>query len=363
MKVINYGQSYEIYPDDLKTFDSLPAKTYRINFDPMSGFSLSATNNYEKKEEKVYGNHEEKIKKVLASYKSFDRSLGIILSGDKGIGKSLFTQLLAEESIKNGMPVILVDRAIPGISRFIDSITQECLVLFDGFEKVFSDKNEKGESQSALLGLFDGTSQQKRMYAITVNSLLNLNSFMVNRPGRFHYHFRFDYPTTEEVREFLSDKLDKKYHKEIPKVELFSKKVPLNFDCLRSIAFELNAGESFQSAIKDLNIINVEPQAYELAATFTTANNEEYVIETVQRIDLFSQGLVDINFWRNGEDVYTSFDPSEIVDKGDFLYISGADVTIDAFDNDNRILKEGSSIKDIVIVKKADKKLHYERVL
>ena len=35
----------------------------------------------------------------------------------------------------------------------------------------------------------------------------------------------------------------------------FSRKIDLNYDCLRAIAFELNTGISFKEAILDLNIV------------------------------------------------------------------------------------------------------------
>ena len=133
------------------------------------------------------------------------------------------------------------------------------MFLFDEFDKTFGDirtgENE-ANPQSGLLSLFDGTSNGKKLFVITCNSLYRLNDYLVNRPGRFHYHFRFDYPTPEEVREYLTDKLSGQYQAEIEKVILFSKKVSLNYDCLRAIAFELNLGEPFWKAIFVLHIIN-----------------------------------------------------------------------------------------------------------
>ena len=51
-------------------------------------------------EAKIYGVHTEKVFKVLNSFEKVNRSLGVILSGDKGIGKSLFAKLLAIEAMK-----------------------------------------------------------------------------------------------------------------------------------------------------------------------------------------------------------------------------------------------------------------------
>lgn len=90
---------------------------------------------------------------------------------------------------------------------------------------------------------------------VTCNELYGLNDYLINRPGRFHYHFRFEYPSDSEIQEYLCDKLDRNYWSQIDAVIAFSRKVDLNYDCLRSIAFELNTGNDFADAIKDLNMM------------------------------------------------------------------------------------------------------------
>lgn len=79
---------------------------------------------------------------------------------------------------------------------------------------------------------------------------------MINRPGRFHYHFRFAYPSSQEVRQYLEDKVDNKHKEQIDKTVLLSKRMKLNYDYLRAIAFELNTGATLKDALQDLNIIN-----------------------------------------------------------------------------------------------------------
>lgn len=74
--------------------------------------------------EKVYGVQSGKVAKVLNSFKVFNRNLGVILSGNKGIGKSLTAKMIAQEAIKQGYPVILVSQYIPGIANFIEAIDQ-----------------------------------------------------------------------------------------------------------------------------------------------------------------------------------------------------------------------------------------------
>lgn len=60
--------------------------------------------------------------------------------------------MIAEESIKADIPVIIVDTAIPGISNFLASIQQEVTIIFDEFEKTFA-KTEKDDPQVEMLSL------------------------------------------------------------------------------------------------------------------------------------------------------------------------------------------------------------------
>ena len=287
MKIISTGGTYKIVDDSLKVYDSLPVRVYSIDFSPMNGFSLS---NYDDIEinEKIYGEHIKKKDKVLRGFKRADRNFGVILSGDKGTGKSLFAKLLIEDGIKTGYPVIIVDRFIPGISSFINDIQQEVIVLFDEYDKTFSsgygeDSSTKDDPQTEMLSLFDGIGTGKKLFVITCNKLNKLNDYIVNRPGRFHYHFRFDYPEPAEIQEYLLDH-GVADEKEIKKVVSFAAKVPLNFDCLRAISFELVDGSNFEEAINDLNILNLAKERYDVTLHFKDGRK---IIRHGVRLNLF----------------------------------------------------------------------------
>ena len=369
MKIIKMAGNYDIYSDNLEVLDNLPAKAFVVRFAKMKGFYLQE---YKIADitEKIYGSHASKVAKTLRTFNNFDRNLGVILSGDKGIGKSLFAKLLAKEAMKNGLPLIIVDEYIPGIASYLSEIEQEVVVMFDEFDKTFGGvKAGDGDQdpQTSMLSLFDGFSNGKKLFVITCNSIVKLNDYLVNRPGRFHYHFMFGYPSVDEVREYLSDKLDKQYYNEINKVVMFSKKVDLNYDCLRSIAYELNTGLSFEDAIADLNIINLNDTAYTLKLIFETGMPME-----LDRcyLDLFSNKEITCCFSYDDLDAYinVSFNTQDII----FDYTTGTQMiprekmsikyNFDYLSDDDESEKEKikSLVPTCLIIKRAKKhQYHY----
>lgn len=363
MKIVNTGNLYRIYSDDLKTYDQLPVNTYLVNFSQMSGFYLELYPNI-KVTEKIYGVHESKVAKILNSFKIFDRNLGVILSGDKGIGKSICAKLLSQRAVEAGYPTIIVNTYVPGIADYLTSINQEVVVLFDEFDKTFGSKDESAP-QEEMLTLFDGLSQGKKLFIITCNEIHRLNEFLVNRPGRFHYHLRFDYPVADEITEYLKDKIPESAYSEITKVVDFSAKVKINYDCLRAIAFELTLGHTFEDAIKDLNIVNVDREYYKVTAYFADGS------KTGTRemcIDLFSTDNVET--WLRYNRLFSvtlnfSAADAKYSDKLFCSVIAGEDVEIEwDYDTDDVSEEEATKAKNkklayVTLEKKFDKALHY----
>lgn len=263
MNVINAGSRYQIYGEDVRTYQNLPVGTYMINFHPMQGFSLSIRHDLTVTEDKVYGTSPYKVSKVMKSYNNVNRNFGVLLSGQKGIGKSLFVRLLAQEGIKAGLPVITVTFAAPGIATFISSIEQDCVVIFDEFEKTFT-INDGENQQDELLSLFDGMDGGHKLFLVTCNDLSQVSQYMLNRPGRFHYHFTMNPPTPNEVEEYMLDKLDPQYHDNISAVVNLANIVDMPYDYLRAIAFELNQGYSLKEAMADLNITRTDDTRFDI---------------------------------------------------------------------------------------------------
>lgn len=290
MEIIKHGNVYDLFSDnDITTYNELPVGTYQVVLTPQ-GYKFLGTEDLKCKEEKVYGNETAKLGKVLKAYKASNRSLGVMMTGKKGTGKTLFVQLLSDKVMELGLPVLLVSEATPGLSDFLKTIKQEVMVVFDEFEKVFpkgSDANEDEDNnkpnQNDLLGLLDGTSSQKMLFVFTANYEDKINRLLINRPGRIYYHFVFSNPEKDEVERYMNDKVPSEYHKEVKKLLSYTLLHSFTFDELRAIANELASGYSLKETLQDLNIYAPSLEdGIQLVATFTYANGEKIDSEFAQ---------------------------------------------------------------------------------
>lgn len=321
MKIVHTAGTYRIFDSNLETYDQLPAGFYQVMFSKGSGFFLSDFHPLSVAY-KVYGNHKEKVNKVMHSFNAFQHNLGVILSGPKGIGKTLFSKLLANEMVFAGFPVIVVKDYVPGLADFIDSIDQEVMVLFDEFDKTFDEDDVEGE----LLTLFDGLSIGKKLFVITCNNITGISDLLVNRPGRFHYHLRFNYLSPEEVQEYLKDNIPPQYYEQIQDVVLFSQHVYMNYDCLRAIAFELTMGHTFKEAIRDLNILNLESRPYIFEAHFEDNTTATTKIVT----NTFSNDEIAFYISVDGAQLFIQINPKDahVNDSGEMI-IDGDKISVD----------------------------------
>lgn len=284
MNIVISGGRLQVYGEDVQTYKTIPVGSYEVCFHKMMGFYMTSRPDLMAKEDKVYGDHTRKVEKIFRAYENMDRNLGVILSGIKGSGKSLLVRMLAQESIGKGIPVILVNSYVPGIASFLADIDQEVLVVFDEFEKTFG-KNDEFDPQEEMLSLFDGLDNGKKLFVVTCNELNKMNNYLLNRPGRFHYHFVIGSPSPAEVQEYMIDKLEPKYYPLVDRIVNFANTVNITYDYLRAIAFEINMGYSIEETLNELNIMRVKDLTFDIMFKFT--NGQTY--ETYGRsIDLYS---------------------------------------------------------------------------
>jgi hypothetical protein len=175
--------------------------------------------------------------------------------GEKGSGKTLLAKNIAIELGKAGLPTILINEPHFGdeFNTFISSIDQPCVVFFDEFEKVYDNDDENSE-QDRMLSLLDGVFTSKKLFLLTANDQFKISKYIINRPGRVFYTFKYAGLTDEFIREFCDEKLNEKSH--IEDILKFTMCVSaFNFDALNAVVEELNRyGGDFASVIDYLNL-------------------------------------------------------------------------------------------------------------
>ena len=206
---------------------------------------------------KVYGNVESKSKRILNTFESRNSNTGVLLSGEKGNGKTMLAKKVAIDALNSKYPVIIINRPFDGekLAEFFQAIGSPFIALLDEFEKVFDDENNR---QNSMLTLLDGVFKNKILFLFTCNDSRRINTFMINRPGRIFYHFEFNTLENSIIEDYCKDKLDPCFNipEEISNIKKFSKLISgFSFDQLQAIVEEMNRyKEDTTEAIKNLNI-------------------------------------------------------------------------------------------------------------
>lgn len=283
MKYYRDGLNFHPMPDDADVLDSLPGGYYRPVFEKMTGWRICMTGGIQDVVP-LFGPMAGKVDKVIKAFERRQGNTGVLLSGEKGLGKSLFLRHVAARLVSEGMPVIMVTQNIPGIVDFLGQITQPVVILLDEFDKNFIDRSRDSDSdnpkdeQNKFLLILDGVLGVKRLILATCNELNSVSSYFINRPGRFHYHFRFECPDGKTAVEYMRW-LGTDPSVDLSKLEHLCDIREINYDCLRAVAEELANGESMEDTLNDLNIDFDECGLCTLVANVVTKKGVHYTCQ------------------------------------------------------------------------------------
>lgn len=282
MKFYVNGNTYGCLPDDTTVVDALPPGYYDVHFGEFTGWRFERRPAIQEAPS-MFGPMAGKIDKVIEAFNRRSGSTGILFSGDKGLGKSLMMRHVAQR-LALTTPIVVVSTAIPGIAGFLAGITQPVVILLDEFDKNYHDGDDDddderkhiGDSQKQFLTLLDGVDGNKRLVLVTCNEVSLMNKYFLNRPGRFYYHFAFQAPTGDEAVAFLRS-LGLKGHKDdLDKLSAICEIRNMNYDSLRAIYEELQAGYSVDDTLSDLNIRSNETSYLDAEITVIMNNGDEF---------------------------------------------------------------------------------------
>ncbi len=220
----------------LDVYDMLPTNTnYIVKVDQFGEFFLEECDLFTLPK-KVYGGNDGRRDRIIKSFLDRPRSTGVLLSGEKGSGKTLLTKSLSIElGEKHQVPTLIINTPFngDGFNKFIQTIQQPAIVLFDEFEKVY-DKDE----QEKLLTLLDGVFSSRKLFLLTMNSGY-IDPHMRNRPGRIFYQYTYRGLSSDFIREYCNDCLNDKTQIErlVMIADCFTN---FNFDMLSAVVEEMN---------------------------------------------------------------------------------------------------------------------------
>lgn len=233
--------------------DVIPAGLYSIENHPFAGYYLKKKSDHIELPAAIYGSTLDRAARCFSTFDRTAEPLTIGLFGSKGAGKTLLANVMAQEAIDRGMPVIDVSDSFT-IDRdylaFIESLGS-IVVLFDEFLKrlgsldlPISDDERKYNAKSAradaaqdnMLTFLQGTGNSKRLTILIDNKSDNLSDYIKDRPGRMRY--RYDYESIEPEVVQAVGKDAGLTEAQIESLVIYTQTTHATFDVLRVIVQE-----------------------------------------------------------------------------------------------------------------------------
>lgn len=228
----------------------LPPHNFIIKTDPFGNFYFEEIDSFALSG-KVYGDVGKTSDRILNTFQSRPASTGVMLSGEKGSGKTLLAKMTCAKAAELGIPSIVINHPWHGdaFNKLLQDITQPCVILFDEFEKVYD-----RDQQESILTLLDGVFPSRKLFILTCNDKWRVDHHMRNRPGRIFYMLDFKGLDPNFILEYARDNLKNQEHAEsIVRISgIFDQ---FNFDMLKALIEEMNRyDETPQEALKMLNV-------------------------------------------------------------------------------------------------------------
>lgn len=246
--ILKIGNFYSVTEESYEIHENLPLGVYQLTkrldgeYDLIKIKDLSLP-------DKLYGDLSI-VDKWIKSFNTFDKNLGILLSGLKGSGKTIYAKKFCIDSKR---PVILINEPIfgEGFNRILSAKELNGSVIFiDEYEKIYNDRDK----ENLLLSILDGQVDNHLAFVLTVNESSLVSSNIINRPGRIKYLKSFGSLDFDTIDQVIQDRLDNQKHKD-DLVSSLKKLDFITYDILNTIIDEINIfDEPASICCKNLNL-------------------------------------------------------------------------------------------------------------
>jgi hypothetical protein len=278
---------------------------------------------------KLYGNVEQLALRFWNTFAVSEKSIGVILTGNSGSGKTEQAQVTANIAIDCGLPVIVVTDINADIDtvKYINGVT-DAVILFDEFSKNFN-----MQLQEKMLTMLSGINRTKKLFFITENNKHTISSFIRSRPGRALY--RIDYSRIEEsiITEYCADyNVDPKFHNDLKNI--YKKSIVFSFDHLQALVKEhlAHPNDSLEYLLTILNLDILTKDIMYIVKEIRNTDNEP--------VEFNPYSFPKDRFDKNGREYISLKDYTTIS-------ISGKDVI--SIDNDKVTCRSGNGLMVLLV--------------